>query len=95
MTLLLALLSVFTLWAFLGVLIVGLYVIYKVLASIKVTLEKIATGVRAIEQETSPLGTHALSLRATLGRTASALNVTHQGLKKANRDLGAALPFLR
>ena len=56
MTLILAILSVLMLWVFLGLLVIGLLLILKSLESVRTSLEKITAGVRAIEQETAPLG---------------------------------------
>lgn len=55
MPLLLTILSVLAVWAFLLVLVIGLLLIFKPLQSVKVRLEQITAGVRAIEQETKPL----------------------------------------
>ena len=54
-TLLLAIVSVFALWAFLTELVVGLLLVFKALESIRGGLERITFGVRAIERETAPL----------------------------------------
>ena len=56
----LTIVSVLALWSLLAILIVGLLLIRKTLESVRVTLERIAMGVRAIEKETEPLGPHAL-----------------------------------
>ena len=61
MTLLLSICSVLAVWALLTVLVLGLLLVLK-------TLEKIAMGVRAIEQQTLPLGAHADTLAATLAQ---------------------------
>ena len=66
MTLLLTICSVLAVWALLTVLVVGLLLVLKTLESIRGSMEKIAMGVRAIEQETLPLGAHADALAATL-----------------------------
>ena len=60
MPLLLTLLSVLALWSLLALLIVGLLLIRKTLESVRISLERIAMGVRAIEKETEPLGPKAL-----------------------------------
>jgi hypothetical protein len=61
MLLLLTILSVLALWSLLARLIVGLLLIRKTLESVRITLERIAMGVRAIEKETEPLGPQALN----------------------------------
>ena len=66
MTLLLTICSVLAVWALLTVLVVGLLLVLKTLESIRRSMEKIAMGVRAIEQETLPLSAHADALAATL-----------------------------
>src|SRR5919204_100866 len=68
MTLLLTICSVLAVWALLTVLVVGLLLVLKTLESIRGSMEKIAMGVRAIEQETLPLGAHADTLAATLAQ---------------------------
>lgn len=64
--LLLTILTVLAVWAFLAVLALGLLLIRKPLESIRGYLEKIAMGVRAIEQQTAPLGGAADALAASL-----------------------------
>ena len=66
MTLLLTICSVLAVWALLTALVVGLLLVFKTLESVRGSMEKIAMGVRAIEQETLPLGAHADTLAATL-----------------------------
>ena len=48
-------LAILAVWALLGVLAIALFVVLKVLQSIRGWLERIAMGVRAIEKETEPL----------------------------------------
>jgi hypothetical protein len=52
MPLLLTILSVLAVWALLGVLTMGLFLIRKALQDVRIYMEKIAMGVRAIEQQT-------------------------------------------
>jgi len=59
-------LSVLAVWALLGVLVIGLLLVLKTLEGVRGSLEKIAMGVRAIEQETKPLSAHIDALAATL-----------------------------
>ncbi|MBA3725019.1 MAG: hypothetical protein H0W86_00870 [Armatimonadetes bacterium] len=81
MTLLLTILSALGLWALLIILIIGLFLIYKVLDSVRRSLEQIAMGVRAIDSETKPFaeyGTRSQSLlteaSAAFRRSAEALS---------------------
>ena len=60
MPLLLTILSVLALWSLLALLIIALLLIRKTLESVRVSLERIAMGVRAIEKETEPLGPKAI-----------------------------------
>lgn len=71
MTLILAILSVLMLWVFLGLLVIGLLLILKSLESVRTSLEKITTGVRAIEQETAPLGLSATRVTESLSTMVS------------------------
>lgn len=82
MPLLLTVLSVLALWALLSVLIVGLGLIVKLLESVQGHLEKIATGVRAIETQTAPLEKGARELTAGFGDAEA-------GLRRVARRLGA------
>ena len=66
MPVLLTALSVLAVWSLLGVLVVGLLLVLKTLESVRGSMEKIAMGVRAIEQETKPLGVRSAALAATL-----------------------------
>jgi hypothetical protein len=68
MSLLLTVYSVLAVWALLTALVVGLLLVLKTLESVRGSMEKIAMGVRAIEQETLPLGAHADALAATLAQ---------------------------
>lgn len=95
MPLLLTILSVLAAWAFLTVLIVGLLLILKPLESIRAFLEKITMGVRAIEQQTAPLGAHADALTGSLREAGGAVNGAAARLAEADRSLDAAAPALR
>jgi hypothetical protein len=94
MPLLLTILSVLAAWAFLTLLVIGLLLILKTLESIRGYLEKIAMGVRAIEIETAPLGTHASTVGKTLGETVDGLTAVVGGLSELERDLDPALAAL-
>lgn len=95
MRVLLTILSVLAGWTLLGVLMVGLRSILKPLQSIRGHLEKIVWGVRAIEQQTVPLGAHADTLAASLGETGDAVGAAADQLDKVGRDIDAAGPALR
>lgn len=95
MRVLLTILSVLAGWTLLGVLMVGLRLIMKQLESIRGHLEKIVWGVRAIEQQTSPLGTHADAFAASLGETGDAVGAAADQLDKVSRDIDAAGPAFR
>ena len=88
-------LSVLAGWAFLNLLIAGLLLILKPLESVRSSLEKIAMGVRAIEQQTAPLATGAGALGPSLKEAANALSAAAWRLEEVNRDLDAAGPALR
>ncbi len=90
MRVLLTILSVFAAWSLLVVLMVGLRAILKPLQSIRVYLEKIVWGVRAIEQQTLPLGAHADALTASLGETGDAVGAAADQLGEVSRDMDAA-----
>jgi hypothetical protein len=80
MELLLTILSVLAFWAFLNVLMVGLYLILKPLEGVRIYLEKITMGVRAIERQTRPLAAYARG-------TGIALAETQAALERAGREL--------
>ena len=73
MIIVLTILSVIALWTFLTVLVFGLLVIIKPLQGVRMAMEKIAMGVRAIEKQTEPLGGYAEDLAAGLTEAAAAL----------------------
>lgn len=95
MTLLMAILSVIAVWAFLLVLLIGLLLIWKVLDSIRISMERITMGVRAIEQETNPLRAHAGTLAERIQQTNQGVQGVSQGLTQIDSDLGAVAPLLR
>jgi len=95
MALLLTILSVLALWGLLAVLAAGLLLILKPLDSVRTRLEQITMGVRAIEQETKPLGARAGTLIAGLSDASNSLGATAQHMAEADHHLGAAAPVLR
>ncbi len=95
MELLLTILSVLAVWAFLFVLVLGLWCILKPLESIRAQLQKIAMGVRAIEQETQPLGEGSDALGSTLKEVTGAVIAATGTLSDVERNLAAAVPALR
>jgi hypothetical protein len=80
MLLLLTILSVLAFWAFLNVLIIGLYLIFKPLEGVRIYLEKITMGVRAIERQTRPLAAYS-------EEAGGKLEATNVALQKAGRRL--------
>ncbi len=73
MTGLLTVLSVLAAWALLGVLAVGLLLVFKSLQSIRHWFEKNAVSVRAVEHQTVDLAPRAAVLTASLRETLEAL----------------------
>ncbi|NUR54742.1 MAG: hypothetical protein HOQ29_09860 [Acidobacteria bacterium] len=86
-SLLLAMVSVLALWAFLTTLVVGLLLILKPLEAIRALMQRIATGVRAIEQQT------ALVSRVTprVPAAAAALQASLDPLTRSLHDLDGAI----
>lgn len=72
MSLLLTILSIVAAVAFLATLMIGLLTIYKPLASVRVSLQNIAMGVRAIEQETKMLLPRLETTRTTTEKAVTA-----------------------
>jgi hypothetical protein len=85
--LLLTTLSVLVGWSPLGTTAAGLLLILKPLESIRGTMRKITMGVRAIEEETRPLGPGATTLIGSLGTTAGALGSVSGRLDEIAREL--------
>ncbi len=94
MILLLTILSVLAGWAFLGLLVLGLLLILRALQSVRGNLEKITMGVRAIEWQLVPLGSHVSVVAGSLGETADAMVAVDAGLAATTRSLKAAAPLL-
>jgi hypothetical protein len=85
MTLLLTILSALALWAFLTVLVVALLLVLKALEGIRGHLQRITMGVRAIEQETAPLGALANEVGPAMGGLRDALGALGARLDAARR----------
>jgi hypothetical protein len=92
---LLTILSALAGWSLLGVLMAGLYAILEPLKRVRRSLERIAMGVRAIEQETAPLGGHIEAVAATLGEAGRGFGAVAGRLGDVDRDLDGAVPALR
>ena len=90
----LTVLSVLAVWALLLVLVRGLYAILKALEGVRRSMEKIAMGVRAIEQETAPLAGHAANVSASLVEAGTAAGAVAHGLEAVDSDLGPAAAAL-
>jgi uncharacterized protein YoxC len=88
--LLLTIVSVLTGWAFLGLLVLGLLLITKPLDSVRVNLQKIAMGVRAIEKQLSPLGDEAEQVAEAFPKLAAQLDGAADKLARAARGVHAA-----
>ena len=95
MRVLLAILSVLAGWSLLGAIAAGLLLILKPLEGVRASLRKITMGVRAIEQETQPLGPGASNLVGSLGGTAETLGSATQRLTEIGRDLDAVVETLK
>lgn len=95
MSLLLTILSVLAGWTFLGVLFIGLFLIRKVLESVRLYLEKIAMGVRAIEQQTAPMRERAEAVQGALDQTAAGFAAVTEQFTEMDRLLDATPPALR
>ena len=95
MPLLLTILSALALWALLTLLVIGLLLIFKPLEAIRGHLQKINAGVRAIEQETTPLEALAGELGPATRELHDALGGLARRLREADDKLKSALPALR
>ncbi len=95
MKVLLTILSVLAAWSLLSVLVIGLGLLLIPLQSIRRNLEKIVWGVRAIEQQTRPLGAHADALAASFDETGDAVGAAADQLGKVSRDMDDAGPAFR
>jgi hypothetical protein len=90
MSLLLTILSVLAFWAFLNVLIIGLYLIFKPLEGVRIYLEKITMGVRAIERQTRPLAAYSEEVGGKLEETNTALQQAGRQLNMIEIKLATA-----
>lgn len=95
MPLLLTLLSVLATWSFLGVLIIGLFLILKPLHGVRGTLERIAWGVRAIEQQLLPYGADVARAARNLNAAAEAFDGLKARAERVDRASASAAPHLR
>jgi hypothetical protein len=86
--LLLTVLSVLAGWSLLATVAAGLLLVLKPLESIRGTMRKITMGVRAIEEETRPLGPGATTLIGSLGTAADTLGSVSARLDDIARELG-------
>ncbi|MDQ3812240.1 MAG: hypothetical protein M3336_18315 [Chloroflexota bacterium] len=94
MRILLTALSVLAGWSLLGALAAGLLLILKPLEGVRSSLRKITMGVRAIEDETRPLGSGAGTLIGSLGSAAETLGSATERLADISRDLDAVAAIL-
>jgi hypothetical protein len=85
--LLLTCLSVVASWSLLGTIAAGLLLILKPLERIRGTMRKITMGVRAIEQQTRPLGPGAATLIGSLAATAETLGSVSERLDAIAREM--------
>jgi hypothetical protein len=92
---LLTCLSVLAGWSLLGALAAGLLLILKPLEGVRASLRKITMGVRAIEDETRPLGSGAGTLIESLGGAAETLGSATRRLADISRDLDGVAGALR
>lgn len=92
---LLMVLSVLAAWGLLGVLASALLLTMKSLQSIRGWFEKVTSGLRAVEQQTLPLGSRAEELAATLTAATAAMDAAAQRLRETDGLLAAAAPSLR
>jgi hypothetical protein len=95
MPLLLTILSVLAFWAFLQLLIFGLYFIYKSLQATRVYLEKITFGVRAIERQSRPLREQGPRLISAVEQADTRLHRLKQQLSRVDANLAKAAPRLK
>jgi hypothetical protein len=92
---LLTVLSVLAGWSLLGTIAAGLLLILKPLENVRGSLRKIAMGVRAIEEETRPLGSGAGTLVGSLAGAAEVLGSATQRLDEIAHDLDGVAGTLR
>ena len=95
MKILLTALSVLAGWSLLGTIAGGLLLILKPLEAVRSSMRKITMGVRAIEDETRPLGPGAATLITSLGGAADSVGSATQRLAAISRDLDAVAGTLK
>lgn len=95
MQLVLMILSVLAAWLLHAVLIAGLLAILQQLEGVRRSLEQITMGVRAIEQQTIPLGERAEELAISLQKASKSVGTVAERLEDVNRGLDGAGPALR
>lgn len=95
MSLLLTVLSVLAAWTLLGVLMIGLLMIFKTLEGARRYLEQIAMGVRAIEWQIHGIDHQAEKANTGLGESTQASRNAAEQFEELDRLLDAALPALR
>lgn len=91
----LTILSALAAWSLLGVLMAGLYAILEPLKGVRRSLQQIAMGVRAIEQETAPLGGHIDTVAETLTEAGRGFGAVARRLTDVDQHLDGAVPALR
>ena len=80
-------LSGLALWVLLIALIMGLSRVLRALEGTRSSLDKIAMGVRAIEQETSPLPRSIDGINSSFGSLAGGLGSVREHLESVDRNL--------
>ena len=80
-------LSGMALWVLLIALVLGLSRVLRALEGIRSSLDKIAMGVRAIEQETNPLPTNIEGINNSFGSLAGGLESVNGHLESVDRNL--------
>lgn len=83
---LLTVLTVLAAWALLGVLFVGLLLVFKSLQSIRHWFEKITVGVRAVEHQTRDLPARGNRLTASLAEALDELDRASDRLSDVRRS---------
>lgn len=79
--------SLVALWVLLIALILGLSRVLRALEGVRASLDKIAMGVRAIEQETAPLPNNIDGVNSSFGSLAGGLESVKDHLASVDRNL--------
>lgn len=95
MSVLLTVLSVLIVWVFLGLLVIALFVIMKVFGGIRINLEKIAMGVRAIEREADPFAEKTAAVHGALSSAAKTVHDCSGKVAEAAEVVSRARPRLQ